>query len=124
VRWTAGSGGFFASPIAVTLDGIRQVVSATQDSVIGVALDGRILWRYPWQGGNGSTTPVLSDDTIVVSATDRVTAIKPSLRSGAWVAETVWETKDVSMYVSNPIVVAGTLFGLSTKAAVSSSPST
>jgi len=117
VRWTAGSGGFFASPIIVGLGGTRQVVSATQDSVVGVSLDGRVLWRYPWKGGNGSTGPVLNGDTIIVSASEQgVVAFRPTIRDGAWVAETVWETKDVSMYVSNPVVVADTLFGLSTKA--------
>src|SRR4026209_2025989 len=39
-----------------------------------------------------------------------------AFREGAWVAETVWETKDVSMYVSNPVVVAGALFGVSSRA--------
>jgi len=104
-----------ASPIIVTLEKVRQVVSATQDAVIGVSLDGRVLWRYPFPGGNGSTTPVLSDDTIVVSSPDGMVAIKPSLRDGAWTAEAIWNTKDVSMYLSNPVVVQGTLYGLSTR---------
>jgi outer membrane protein assembly factor BamB len=117
IKWTAGSDGFFASPIVATVGGTRQIVSTTQDSVIGVSLDGRVLWRYPWQGGNGSTTPVLSDDTIIVSTPGTgVAALRPSMRDGTWIAETVWETKSVSMYVSNPVVVAGTLFGLSNRA--------
>jgi outer membrane protein assembly factor BamB len=116
-KWTAGGDGFFASPIIVDLGGTRQVVTATQDSLIGVSLDGRVLWRYPWQGGGGSTTPVLIDETIIVSAPDKgVTALRPTIHDGGWIAETVWETKDVSMYVSNPVVAAGALFGLSTRA--------
>jgi outer membrane protein assembly factor BamB len=117
VKWTAGGDGFFASPIAVTLGGVRQIVSATIDSVIGVALDGRVLWRYPWEGGGGSTTPVVNGDTIIVSALDKgMTAMKPILRDGEWTVETAWKTTDISMYVSNPVVVAGTVFGLSNKA--------
>jgi len=105
---------FFASPIAVTLEGARQVVSPTQDSIIGVSLDGRVLWRYPWEGGGGSTTPVLNGETIIVSVLDKgVTALRLAVRDGTWVVETVWKTTDVSMYVSNPVVVADTLFGLS-----------
>jgi hypothetical protein len=45
-----------------------------------------------------------------------VAAIRPAIRNGVWVVENLWATQDVSMYVSNPVVVAGTLFGLSTKA--------
>ena len=117
IKWTAGSPGFFASPIIVNLGGTRQIVSATQDSVIGVSVDGRVLWRYPWEGGGGSTTPVWNGETIIVSALDKgVTALRPTVRDGSWVAETVWKTTDVSMYVSNPVVVADTLFGLSHRA--------
>jgi outer membrane protein assembly factor BamB len=115
VKWTAGSGGFFASPILVSLEGTPQVVSATQDFVIGVSLDGRILWRFPFSGQNGSTTPVLSNDTIIVNAPERVIAFRPRLRDGVWNVETMWETKDVSTYLSTPVLVDGVLYGLSTK---------
>jgi outer membrane protein assembly factor BamB len=115
VKWTAGSGGFFASPILVSLEQTPQVVSATQDFVIGVSLDGRILWRFPSDGKNGSTTPVISNDTIIVNSPERVIAFRPRLRGGAWSVETVWEAKDVSTYLSTPVLVDGVLYGLSTK---------
>jgi outer membrane protein assembly factor BamB len=115
VKWTAGSGGFFASPILVTLEQMPQVVSATQDFVIGVSLDGRILWRFPVDGKNGSTTPVLSNDTIIVNSPERVIAFRPRLRDGVWSVETMWETKEVSTYLSTPVLVDGVLYGLSTK---------
>ena len=87
VKWTAGAGGFFASPILVSLEQTPQVVSATQDFVIGVALDGRTLWRFPVGGQNGSTTPVLSNDTIIVNSPERVIAFRPTAarrRRGSW----------------------------------------
>jgi outer membrane protein assembly factor BamB len=115
VKWTAGSGGFFASPILATLDGTMQVVSATQDYVIGVSLDGRILWRFPYDGKNGSVTPVLDNDTLILNTPERVIAFRPRLRDEAWQVETLWETKDVSTYLSTPVVVDGVLYGLSTK---------
>ena len=115
VKWTAGSNGFFASPILVTLDGTMQVVSVTLDYVIGVSLDGRILWRFPFDAKGGATMPVLNNDTIIVNSPDRVIAFRPRLRDGAWIVETMWETKDVSTYLSTPVVVDGVLYGLSTK---------
>src|SRR4030095_5220378 len=43
VKWTAGDGGFFMSPLIATLEGTRQVVTVTQSGVIGVAIpDGRL----------------------------------------------------------------------------------
>ena len=115
VKWTAGSSGFFASPILVTLEGTMQVVSVTLDYVIGVTLDGRILWQFPFDAKGGATMPVLNNDMIIVNSPDRVIAFRPRLRDGAWIIETMWETKDVSTYLSTPVVIDGVLYGLSTK---------
>jgi outer membrane protein assembly factor BamB len=115
VKWTAGPGAYFASPILVSLEGTMQVVSATQDFVIGVSLDGRILWRFPYDGKNGSVTPVLNNDAIILNSPERVIAFRPRLRDGIWNVETMWDTKDVSTYLSTPVLVDGVLYGLSTK---------
>ena len=87
----------------------------TQEGVIGVALsDGTPLWRHPWNGGQGGPTPVLNGDTVIVSGHDLGTAaFRPARRNGTWVTETLWKTDEVSMYLSTPVVVANTLFGLS-----------
>jgi outer membrane protein assembly factor BamB len=117
VVWTAGDGGFFASPIVVTLTGVRQVVTMTQSAVIGVSLpDGRVLWRYPLSGANGGgPTPVVDGDTIMFSVGQGTVAIRPTLRDGTWSAPEVWQSRDVSMYISTPVVVSNTLYGLSTR---------
>ena len=118
VKWTAGDSGFFASPIVVDLAGTRQVISVTAKNVIGVSLaDGGVLWQYPWQGGAGGTMPVLYGETVIVSGHNLgVTAFKPTGADGEWKTETLWETKDVSMYLSNPVLIDDTLFGLSHRA--------
>jgi outer membrane protein assembly factor BamB len=116
ITWVAGAGGFFMSPLVVTLAGAEQVVSVTQEGVIGVApADGTVLWRYPWPGGGmGGTMPVAYGDTILVSAGGNgVTALRPIRRDGTWTVETIWQTNDVSMYLSNPVVVRDALYGLS-----------
>ena len=92
-----------------------QVVSATQDFVIGVSLDGSILWRFPYDGKNGSVTPVLDNGAIIINSPERVISFRPRLRDGVWFVETIWETKDISTYLSTPVVVDGVLYGLSTK---------
>jgi hypothetical protein len=54
---------------------------------------------------------------VIVSGLDvGVTAFKPTRRNGKWTTEKIWETKDVSMYLSNPVVIGDTLFGLSHRA--------
>jgi outer membrane protein assembly factor BamB len=118
LKWTAGEQGFFSAPVVADLAGTRQVVSMTQKHVIGVSLlDGRLLWQYPWSGEQGGITPVVNGDTVIVSSRDAgVGAFKPTRSFGVWKAETVWHTSDVSMYISNPVVIADTLFGLSHRA--------
>jgi outer membrane protein assembly factor BamB len=117
VKWMTGDGGFFMSPLIVTLDGVRQVVTVTQSRVIGVAIPGgQLLWQYPWSdGGTGGTMPIAFNGLLIVGGGSGVSAFKPARRDGAWVVEMVWQTKDVSMYLSNPVVIGDTLFGLSTR---------
>jgi outer membrane protein assembly factor BamB len=114
VAWTAGDDGFFSSPIVATIDGTRQVVTLTQKQVIGVSpSDGRVLWQSPFPN-NGGITPVIDGQTVIVSALDAgVAALRPRRAGTAWTVETAWATKAVSMYTSNPVLVNGTLFGLS-----------
>jgi outer membrane protein assembly factor BamB len=120
VRWRANDEGTFASPIMVELGGTRQVVSMTQQSVVGVsASDGTLLWQYPWLSSMtpSAITPILYGETIIVSGQAMgVKALKPTRLDGKWVADMVWETKEVSMFLSNPVLVGDTLYGLSERA--------
>jgi outer membrane protein assembly factor BamB len=120
VRWTGTDRGAYASPIIVELGGIRQVVTMTQESVLGVSLsDGARLWEYPWQSRStpSAITPIVYEETLIVSSQAMgVTALKPARRGDKWAVDRVWETKEVSLFLSNPVVVGDTLFGLSEKA--------
>jgi len=117
VKWTAGDGGFFASPLLTRLGGTQQFVTATQSHVIGVSTsDGHVLWQFPWSGANGATTPVVHGESIIVASPDGMAAFKPTKRGDAWQVETLWSIKEVTMYLSNPVVIDDTVFGLSTKA--------
>jgi len=120
VRWTGTDRGAYASPIIIELGGIRQVVTMTQDSVLGVSLsDGAKLWEYPWQSRStpSAITPIVYEETLIVSSQAMgVTALKPAMRGDKWVVDRVWETREVSLFLSNPVVVGDTLFGLSEKA--------
>src|SRR5262245_56719263 len=121
VKWTASGDSAWASPILFepgkALGGTRQVVSMTQKSVIGVSVaDGALLWEHPWASNATASamTPIVCGETILVGSQKMgVTALRPSRRDGKWVADVVWETKEVSIFLSNPVLVGDTLFGLS-----------
>jgi outer membrane protein assembly factor BamB len=118
VRWKSAGGGFFASPILVDLAGTRQVVTVLLDAIIGVSPDtGALLWRHPWPAGGGSTTPIQFRDTIIVSGLDMgMIAIRPVKRDAGWAVESVWQTKEVSLYISDAVVIDDAVFGMSHRA--------
>lgn len=120
VRWSTPGRAAYASPIVVELGGARQVVTMTGNSVLGVSVpDGARLWEHTWpsRGTPSAITPIQHGETLIVSSQGMgVTAIRPAMRGGAWTVEVVWETSDVSLFLSNPVLMGNAVFGLSEKA--------
>jgi len=101
------------------LGGVRQIVTVTQAHVVGVAADsGELLWERPFvsRSTNNSITPIVDGDDVIVTGHDLgVTRFRPRRNSdqGGWTTDTVWETAEVSMFMSNPVLSGNTLFGMS-----------
>jgi outer membrane protein assembly factor BamB len=120
VKWTANGDSAWGSSIIAELGGARQVVSMTAKTILGVsAADGALLWQHP-RGSSataGVMAPIVCGETIIVGSQRMgLTAIKPIKRDGKWVTDIVWETKEVSIFLSNPALISDTLFGLSERA--------
>jgi outer membrane protein assembly factor BamB len=116
VKWTVKNEFTFASPIIVDLNGTRQVIALAQQSILGIAVaDGAVLWEHPWKSPYvQAVTPILHRETIIVSGHHRgVMALRPTRRGDEWAVEVVWNIEEVSMFLSNPVVIGDTLFGLS-----------
>jgi outer membrane protein assembly factor BamB len=119
-RWTtAVPGPGYASPIEVTLAGVRQIVTMTTRSVIGVdSSTGAVLWEFPFndEWNENIVTPIATPTGVIVSGvrqgTRRLTIAKPG---SAWTNTEAWHTPDVAMYMSSPVLARGTLFGHSSK---------
>jgi outer membrane protein assembly factor BamB len=120
VKWTASGDSSWVSSTIVELGGARQVVSMTTKTIIGVsAADGTLLWQHPWGASATASvmTPIVCGETIIVSSQRKgLTAIRPIKRDGKWVVDIVWETNEVSIFLSNPVLIRDTLFGLSERA--------
>jgi len=120
VKWKSTGDSAWASPIIVELGGTRQVVSMTSKSVISVSVaDGALLWEYPWaSNATASTmTPIVFGEMIIVASQKMpLAALRPTTRDRKWVVDVVWETKDVSIFMSNPVLIRDTLYGLSERA--------
>ena len=120
VKWHwDGDGPSYGSPIAVDVDGTRQIVVFTQENLVGVsAADGALLWKRPFSTSStqNAITPILYNQTVIVSGLDKgVAAFRIVKKNGGWDTENVWENTDVSLYMANAVVVNDMLVGLSHK---------
>jgi len=118
VKWSwAGDGPSYASPLAADVDGVRQIITLSQDNVIGVsAADGRLLWRRPFKTEytQNIINPLLVGNTLIIAGYQNPTAaIRLVRKGGQWTTENVWENPGVSLYMSNGVIVGDTLFALS-----------
>jgi outer membrane protein assembly factor BamB len=118
VKWSwAGDGPAYASPIVTDLGGTRQLVTLTQQNVVAVDVStGALLWQHPWvtRATNNSITPIRFGDNLIITGQDKgVVALKPVRQNNQWTVQTVWETPEVAMFMSNPVVVGDMLLGLS-----------
>ena len=120
VKWSwAGDGPGYASPIIVEIDGVRQVVTQTQQNIVGVSeANGELLWQIPFATAyvQNIVTPVLFKETLILSGLDKGTMAIRLIRHGKkWTTEQVWRNEQVAMYMNSPVLSGHLLFGLSHK---------
>src|SRR5262245_2253180 len=120
VKWAwSGDGPAYASPIVADFEGTRQIVTFTQDNLIGVnAATGELLWRRPYSTPytQNNITPIVFNQTLIVSGLEQpVIALKVVRTHGRWDVQNVWENKEVSLAMANAVVARDTLFGMSSR---------
>jgi hypothetical protein len=117
-KWSwKGDGPAYASPLVVELAGVRQVVTQSERNIVGVAeSSGELLWRIPFTTAydQNIVTPVLYRDMLIFSGLNNgVMAVKVLKRGTRFVTETVWQNKDVAMYMNSPVISGDLMFGFS-----------
>jgi outer membrane protein assembly factor BamB len=117
-RWSwNGDGPAYGSPLVFNLSNTPQVVTFTQKYFVGVSLDqGKLLWRRPYTTPSNTTsqTPILYKDMVIeMGRGNGVTAFRATPGASEWTTSNVWHTDDVSMHLSDAIVIDNVLYGLS-----------
>jgi outer membrane protein assembly factor BamB len=120
VKWHwDGDGPAYASPIIAEFEGTRQVVTFTQNNLIGVAAEsGELLWKRPYTVPftQNNITPILYNQMLIISGLEQpVVALNVVKRNGKWDTVNVWENSGVSLAMSNAVVARDTLFGMSSR---------
>lgn len=116
-QW-AEEGPDYASPVLLTVDGVKQIVSLTEKSIVGInAADGKLLWKIPFvpQGrAYNSATPIVDGQTVIYTGAGRGTfAVKIEKQGEAFTAKEVWRNTEVATQFNTPILREGRLYGLS-----------
>ena len=121
VKWHwDGDGPAYNAPIIAEFAGVRQVVTFTQDHLIGVnAATGELLWDRPYKtrSTQNTITPIVYGQTLIVSGLDNpIVAFRVIAGLGrGWTTEDVWSNPDVPLYMTNAVVINDMLVGLTHK---------
>jgi outer membrane protein assembly factor BamB len=113
-QWTGGAPAY-ASPILATLAGTRQLITQSRTHVVGVGLDGALLWQIPLTTpyDQNSVSPVVVGDLVVYAGLSSPTTAVRIVKSGSTLTpQEVWKNVDVSMYMSTAVVAGDALVGL------------
>jgi outer membrane protein assembly factor BamB len=119
-KWSVtGQGPSYSSPIIVSFKGERQIVIQVHRKILGVDLkSGMIRWEIPFVTpcDQNIVTPVVYNETLIFSSLDHgMFAVQLKQVNSAWVPEKIWESKDVSLYMSSPVLFGNQLIGFSHK---------
>jgi outer membrane protein assembly factor BamB len=118
LRWSwKGDGPGYASPIIVDLNGIRTIVTQSQEMIIGVeAESGKLLWSLPFETAysQNSVTPVFRGGNLFFSGLDNgIIAVRIQTDGQAHTPEIIWRNEEVSMYMSSPVILNHLMYGFS-----------
>ena len=118
-KWTwKGDGPSYASPVLMTVDGVKQIVTLTDKNVVGLAAaDGKVLWEIPFAPGGrmsyNAATPIVEGDTVIFTGQGRGTkAVKVEKDGDKFVTKPIWSNDQLAPQFNSPVLKDGLLFGL------------
>ncbi len=117
--WSQGNdGASYSSPLAVEIEGIRQIIEWNHNVVAGVEYKtGRLLWQFPFPhvGNNQNMpTPAVHNGQVLVGGENRgIRNIKPKRNGDNWTATEQWHQRKVALDTSTAVVNGNRLYGFS-----------
>ncbi len=119
-KWDGDAAGY-ASPVVMTVDGVKQIVTLTEKNAVGLAAaDGKLLWQVAFapQGMSyNAATPIVADaQTVIITGQGRGTkALKIEKKGDAFAATELWSNPQVATQFNTPVLKDGLLFGLAAR---------
>ena len=117
--WTGPAAGN-ASPVLATIEGVRQILTMTDEAVVALEADsGAFLWEHPLPGVPGSCStnipsPIVAGQMVIIAGIRPGTvAIAPMRAGDGWTVDTVWTNDEIKPFWSNFVLEGAELFGIS-----------
>jgi len=118
-RW-GGEGPDYGSPVLFTAEGVRQIVTPTEKSIVGIGVaDGKLLWTYPFPPARrayNSATPIIGNNMVVITGAGRGTkGLRIEKQGDGFNVKEIWSNPDLATQFNTPVLRDGLLFGLSNR---------
>ena len=115
-KWT-GDAPAYASPVMMTVDGAKVIVTETEKNLVALAAaDGKLVWQTPFaaQGmAYNAATPIVDGQTLIYAGQGRGTkAVKIDKQGDALATKELWSNTDNSVQFNTPVLKNGLLFGI------------
>lgn len=120
-RWQwSEEGPLYASPILLTIDETKQIVTLTEKSVVALDVSGgNLLWQIPFIPGQrayNAATPIIDGQTVIYTGAGRgTTAVKIEKQGDGFTAKELWSNSEVGVQFNTPVLKDGYLYGLSNR---------
>ncbi len=109
----------YATPVIAYIGGADQMVTLTQNFLNGLdPKTGKHLWKVPFTSTwrENAISPMVLGHTVVISGVERKTvAFELNHSSGKWHVKQQWENSADVLYMSNPVLQDGVMYGMSYK---------
>jgi outer membrane protein assembly factor BamB len=115
-KWKWSSDGTkYASPMLLTLSGLKAVVVETSGTISAVNLaDGKLVWSTDFSTRYNASTPMVQGDVLYYAGSGKpTTAVKLEKQGDKVEGKELWATRDTSVIFNTPVVKDGLMFGLS-----------
>lgn len=118
VKWHwDGDGPGYGSGVIATLAGARQLVTFTQQNIVGIDVsNGQLLWQRPFKTPPvvNSASPLIYGETVIMAGQEQgIHAFKVVKQGAQYATEDVWRNADLWYHLSNSVLIGDTIFGLS-----------
>ena len=116
-RWDA-EGPEYASPVLLTVDDTKQIVTLTEKSIVAVGVaDGELLWQLPFvpqRRAYNAATPIVDGQTVIYTGAARgAKAVTVEKRGDGFAAKELWSNPELAPQFNTPVLKDGLLFGFS-----------